>query len=51
MSDEELIAWLRDLAAVLGKEAFRIAADRIVALKAQLAEKEEQLVKIKEQTP
>ena len=35
MSDEELIAWLRDLAAVLGKEAFRIAADRIAALTAQ----------------
>lgn len=32
MTDEELIAWLRDLAAVLGKEVFKRAADRIEAL-------------------
>ena len=38
MSDEELIAWLRDLAAVLGKEVFTRAADRIAALTAQVAE-------------
>ena len=35
MSDAELIAWLRDLAAVLGKEAFTCAADRIEALIAE----------------
>ena len=29
MSDEELIAWLRDLNVVLGKDAFACAADRL----------------------
>lgn len=37
MSDNDLIAWLRDLAAVLGKDAFTCAADRIEALEAKLA--------------
>lgn len=37
MTDAELIAGLRNLAAVLGKEAFTYAADRIEAL---LAERE-----------
>lgn len=37
MTDEELISGLRDLAAVLGKEAFTCAANRIEAL---LAERE-----------
>lgn len=32
MTNEELIAWLRDLAVVLGKEAFTCAADRIELL-------------------
>jgi len=45
MSDEELIAWLRDLAVVLGKEAFTHAADRIEALVRQV--KDEQAAKFK----
>lgn len=32
MTDEELTAWLRDLAEALGKEAFTRAADRIETL-------------------
>lgn len=32
MTDQDLIAWLRDLAEALGKEAFTRAADRIETL-------------------
>lgn len=37
MTDEELIAWLRDLAVILDKEAFTCAADRIEELEAKLS--------------
>lgn len=52
MSDEELIAWLRDLAVVLGKEAFTCAADRIELLATtceQLVATNEALVKERDQ--
>lgn len=41
MTDQELIAWLRDLAETLGKEAFTRAADRIEELVKELQNTED----------